>query len=182
MPGNVSPSALCRKCNREIESIAHVTGSCQSNTQLITARHHKTKHQLRKLLEEKELKCFEEVHAIDSEGRSRFSDIIAFDTKMKKTYIIDRYEVNDPEQDTKISNEKCSIYEGCIPFYKEKYKNTYDFHDLSVMGLWFGSRGTFGKSIIQFFNHFRLNKSKLKTIAEEILSATIHIIHNHIYN
>lgn len=138
VPGNVSPSALCRKCNREIESIAHVTGSCQSNTQLITACHHKIKHQLTKLLEEKGLKCFEEVHAIDSGGRSRFSDIVAFDTKLKKAYIIDptiRYEINDPEQDEKIVNEKRSIYEGCIPFYKEKYKNTYDFSNWTVKGL-----------------------------------------------
>ena len=185
VPGNVSSSALCRKCNREIESIAHVTGSCQSNNQLITARHHKTKHQLKTLLEEKALKCFEEVHAIDSEGRSRFSDIIAFDTKKKKAYIIDptiRYETNDTEQDSKVVNEKRSIYEKCIPFYKEKYKDTYNYNDWTVIGLWFGSRGSFGNSVLEFFDHFKLNKSKLKSITEEILSSTIHIINNHIYN
>lgn len=41
VPGNVTSSALCRKCNRETESIAHVTGSCPTNTQ-DSANHRKT--------------------------------------------------------------------------------------------------------------------------------------------
>src|ERR1700744_1388801 len=81
VPGVVSASNLCRKCGRENETISHVTGSCPSNNQQIITRHHNTKHQLTKLLREKDFPCFEEVYAIDTDGRSRLSDIIAFDPK-----------------------------------------------------------------------------------------------------
>src|ERR1700755_1673066 len=129
--------------------------------------------------------CFEEVHGIDSDGQSRFSDIIAFDTKKKKAYIIDptiRYETSDTEQDSKIVEEKSSIYEKCIPFYKEKYANSFEIQEWFVRGLWFGRRGTFGESVLKFFDEMKLDKSVLKTIGEDILSDTIHIINNHIYN
>lgn len=54
----------------------------------------------------------------------------------------------------------------------------------SVRGLWlgigFGSRGTFGASVVNFFNEFKLDFSKLKHLCEEILIETIHILNNHI--
>lgn len=48
-------------------------------------------------------------------------------------------------------------------------------------GLWFGSRGCIGKSVINFFKDFKLNCDKLKDISEMILVKTISIINNHIY-
>jgi len=185
VPGVEGPSNLCRKCSRETETIAHVTGSCPSNNLLITNSHHKVKHRLTQLLQDKSFPCFEEVHGIDSDGQSRFSDIIAFDTKKKKAYIIDptiRYETSGTEQDSKIVEEKSSIYEKCIPFYKEKYANSFEIQEWFVRGLWFGRRGTFGESVLKFFDEMKLDKSVLKTIGEDILSDTIHIINNHIYN
>jgi len=125
------------------------------------------------------------VYAVDSDGHSRFSDIIAFDPKNASAYIIDptvRYETNDPDQDERIRQEKKSIYEKCIAFYSEKYVSKFGLRKWTVLGLWFGSRGCFGKSVIDFFNKFKLDESKLKELSELILIKTISIINNHIYN
>lgn len=57
-------------------------------------------------------------------GRSRFSDIIGFNWKQEKAYIIDptiRYEINDTVQGSNIIKEKSSIHKKCISFYKGKY-------------------------------------------------------------
>src|ERR1700761_7726107 len=105
VPGVGSTSLLCRKCNRENETIAHVIGSCPSNNLLITSRHHSIKHFIANLLRALGFICFEEVYAVDSDGRSRFSDIVAFQPNSTKAYIIDptiRYETNDINQDQTI--------------------------------------------------------------------------------
>ncbi|KAG4076030.1 hypothetical protein HA402_014029 [Bradysia odoriphaga] len=149
VPGVGSTSLLCRKCNRESETIAHVTGSCSHNNLLITSRHHCIKHILIELLKAKGFTCFEEVHALDTEGQSRFSDIVAFHPKLPNAYIIDptiRYETSNPQQDDETQKEKEEIYKKCIPFYEEKYANTFGIRKWSVRGLWFGSRGSFGAS------------------------------------
>ena len=184
VPGVGSSSNLCRKCGRESETIPHVIGSCSHNNLLITSRHHGTKNDLTGLLRDKSFTCFEEVYAIDSEGRSRFSDIIAFQPNSKNAFIIDptiRYESNDANQDQSIQEEKESIYSKCIPFYKEKYTEAFGERDWKVRGLWFGSRGTFGKSVLDFFREVKIDNSNLKRLSETILSKTIHIINNHIY-
>ena len=186
VPGvSSNSSSLCRRCNREKETIAHVTGSCGSNNLLITSRHHNVKRILADLLREKGYECYDEVYAVDTEGRSRFSDIIAFDPKSTKAYIIDptvRYETNDPDQDQKIHQEKKEIYEKCIPFYSEKYLSSYGVRNWIVQGLWFGSRGCLGRSVIEFFKEFKIDSVKLREISELILVKTISIINNHIYN
>ena len=102
--------------------------------------------------------------------------------RRKKLSSSTRNETNDTGQDSKIVEEKSSIYEKCIPFYKEKYANSFEIQDWCVRRLWFGRRGTFGESVLKFFDEMKLDKSVLKTIGEEILSDTIHIINNHIYN
>jgi len=143
------------------------------------------KHFIAMLLREKGFECFDEVYAIDTDGKSRFSDIIAFDPKSNNAFIIDptiRYETNDRDQDEKIIAEKREIYEKCIPFYAERYRNSFGERNWSVRGLWFGSRGCVGKSVINFFNEFKLNCDKIKEISESILIKTIFMINNHIYN
>lgn len=143
-----------------------------------------SKHQLTKLLRDKNFPCFEEVYAIDTDGRSRFSDIIAFDPKSTKAYIIDptiRYETSDIEQDKKICEEKQQIYEKCIPYYNEKYAATFGVRDWNVRGLWFGSRGTVGDSVLRFFSELKLDICNIKKLSEEILIHTIQIINSHIY-
>ena len=136
-------------------------------------------------VKEKSFTCFQEVHAIDTNGQSRFSDIVAFHPKLPNAYIIDptiRYETNNPHQDEEVQKEKAEIYEKCIPFYEEKYANEFGKRKWSVRGLWFGSRGSFGASVTKFFEDLKLDKSRLKNISEDILIKTIHIITNHIYN
>lgn len=143
VPGVESTSSLCRKCGKETETIAHVTGSCPSKNLLVTASHHRVKNRLTQILRDKGFDCFEEVHVIDTEGHSRFSDIIAFDKKVKRAFIIDptiRYETNNQDQDSEIVDEKTAIYEKCIPFYKEKYANAFEIQEWYVRGLWFGRR------------------------------------------
>src|SRR6202012_2232793 len=95
------------------------------NNLLITSRHHGTKNHLTGLLRDKSFTCFEEVYAIDSEGRSRFSGIIAFQPNSKNAFIIDstiRYESNDANQDQSIQEEKESIYSKCIKMQKNIQK------------------------------------------------------------
>lgn len=185
VPGVSSTSNLCRKCNKEIESIPHVTGSCSFNNSLITARHHSVKYQIIELLRGKGHICFEEVYAVDTDGTSRFSDIVAFDPNSMEAHIIDptiRYETSNQEQDKMVQEEKKSIYEKCIPFYNEKYVPKFGPRSWTVHGLFFGGRGSYGKSVIDFFTKFKLEKAKLNELSELILSKTIHIINQHIYN
>lgn len=92
-----------------------------------------------------------------TDGRSRFSDIIAFDPRSPKAYIIDptiRYETNDPEQHKAIREEKAAIYNNCIRFYKEKY-SSFGPREWEIKGLFFGERGSYGESVINFFNDFK---------------------------
>lgn len=185
VPGTDSPTNLCRKCGRETETIQHVIGSCPSNNTSIIARHHMVKHFIIELLRAIGYLCFEEVYGVDTDGRSRFSDIVAFDPRSKKAIIVDptiRYESNDPIQDETIDIEKKQIYEKCIPFYSEKYLQSYGVRNWSVYGLWFGSRGCIGKSVLKFFKDFKLDVSKLKDISELTLIRTISIINSHIYS
>ena len=133
---------------------------------------------------EKDFTCFDETHAIDSSLRHRFSDIIALDKKSNKAYIIDptvRFECNDDDQDEKINAEKAAIYEPCIPYNQQKFKE-YGDREWSVIGLWFGSRGTISSGVINFFDKFNLDKSALLNIAETILIDSIQIINRHIYS
>ncbi len=184
VPGVASTSNLCRKCGKESETIPHVTGSCSSNNLLITSRHHSIKRYILNMLRAIGFICYEEVYAVDTDGRSRFSDIIAFHPTSKKAYIIDptiRYEKNDINQDQTIKDEKENIYRKCIPFYIEKFVQSFGEREWCVRGLWFGSRGTFGNSVIEFFREVKLDISFLKKLSEEILTKTIHIINNHIY-
>ena len=184
VPGNTASSTRCRKCDSETETIAHVTGSCPFNSTRITARHHKVKHHLTKLLGNK-FDCFEEVHAIDTEGRHRFSDIIAIDRNSHKAFIIDptvRYETNDPDQDKNVQIEKESIYAKCIDFYQHKYAPTYKDLEWKVIGLWFGSRGSIGESVINFFRNFSLDINLVKEISNNVLIDSLNIIHNHVYS
>lgn len=122
--------------------------------------------------------CFEEVYEVDTDGRSRFSDIIAFDPKSTKAFIVDptvKYETSVGDQDQNVRQEKRFIYENFIPFYDEKYASVFGKRSWYV-------RGTFGQSVLDFFNEVNIDTSELKELSELILSKTIHIINNHIYN
>ena len=184
VPGATNTSNLCRRCNQQREIPCHVIGSCPSNNTQIISRHNRVKHRLTEQLQSKGFECFEEVHAYDSEGKNRFSDIIAFDKKSDAAYIIDptvRYETNDLNQDEKVQAEKQSIYESCADFYQNKYSSKYGIREWEVIGLWFGSRGTISSGVISFSNRFNLDKPVINEISEQIMIDSIRILHMHIY-
>ena len=52
---------------------------------------------------------------------------------------------------------------------------------VEVIGLWVGARGTISNRMTVFFDRFGLNRKLLPDIAEEVLTDSIHMIHNHIY-
>lgn len=147
-------------------------------------RLHKIKHILTDLLHDKNFDCFEEVHAIDEAGSSRFADIVAFKKHDKKAYILDptvRYENNDIDQAKQVDQEKKTIYNSCIPFFQQKYTSRYGNRNYIVQGLLFGARGTIYQFVADFLQQLGINKSHLETIAENVISDSVGIIHHHIY-
>ncbi|KAL1448312.1 hypothetical protein WDU94_015633 [Cyamophila willieti] len=177
-------SNLCRRCNREKETLPHVLGACPYNEQMVTSRHHVVKRRLIELLKEKNVECFEEVACVDSHGSKRFCDIVAFPKNSKKAYILDptvRFESNDNDQSEKVDREKKSIYEPCVEYLKEKYSQEFPSREYEVLGLWFGSRGSVGKAVTTLFENFMINNIHLKNISETIIKHSIHILHHHIY-
>ena len=186
VPGNnleKNGSSLCRRCSKETETPSHVLGSCPFNSLLITRRHHKIKHIITGLLQKKRFDCYEEVHAIDSNGLNRFADILVFPNNTKEAYILDptiRYENNKTDQALLVDQEK-DIYEACIPFYKEKYAGKYGIRNFTVYGLLFGARGTMYKHTADILKTFGIEKADLNFLAESIIADSIGIIHHHIY-
>ena len=185
VPDATSDTVLCRKCGKEKETPAHVIGFCPSNKIQIIKRHNRSTHRVKSLMTMKQWTCFEEVHARDELGSNRFSDIIAFDSKSNRAFIVDptiRFETNKTDQDESVKEEKSKIYDSCIKHYSEKYRDDFGDREWSVHGLWFGSRGTVGQSVIDFFNLFKLDKSAITEISERVLIDSIHILHCHIYS
>ncbi|XP_053989793.1 uncharacterized protein LOC128882229 [Hylaeus volcanicus] len=181
--GNVAGS-LCRKCCREPETPAHVLGKCPANGLLITRRHHNVKKRIAELLTSKGWTCLDEVYCIDTDGSTRYVDILAFSSKTKSALVIDptvRYESNEPEQGKRVDAEKKSIYEKCIPYLREKFHEEFGDRSYEVTGLWFGARGTIPDFTAKFFKLHGID-SDLPTISEKIIIDSIGIIHHHIYS
>ena len=187
VPGNCKESngsSLCRRCTKEIETPSHVLGNCPFNSLLINQRHHNVKHSLTNYLEKIGFTCYEEVHAIDGDGRNRFIDIVAFQKNSSSAFLIDptiRFETNDHNQAQKVDIEKRTIYESCIPFLKEKYCQSFGDRNFYVKGLLFGSRGTIYKEVKQFFQEFGIELKHLTSIIENIIHNSVAIINHHIY-
>ena len=116
VPGNdggLNGTTLCRRCAKEIETPSHVLWSCPFNSLLINQRHHRIKHVITNLQQHMNFDCFEEVHAIDETGVSRFADIVAFKKGSKMAYILDptiRFDKNE-DQARLVDQEKRNIYE-----------------------------------------------------------------------
>ncbi|PSN35514.1 hypothetical protein C0J52_18433 [Blattella germanica] len=96
------------------------------------------------------------------DGSTRRIDMIAFqDTN--KGWIIDptiRME-SHADQPIGVHNEKCSIYNATISYYKNKYQ----LKDIMVLGLMVGARGTITSQVVQFCRQFNLDKNFIKEIA-----------------
>ena len=183
VPGTQMSNRYCRRCgNGEIETIAHVLGKCAFGLNRRIARHHTLKHKLANMLREKGLYTVDEAYCEDQAGSSRFIDILAFQPGTNRAYIIDptiRFEGND-DMDKTVREEKERIYRPCIPDLGERYK-AYGRREFEVLGIWLGARGTVGRSLVELFERFGLDKSKLPELAETALTDSIRIIHHHIY-
>ncbi|KAJ4429307.1 hypothetical protein ANN_26311 [Periplaneta americana] len=111
----------CRHCHNEIETLAHVLGSCPHG-------------------EDADYNTFEEVHGLSITGSTQRIDIIAFKESTRSGFIIDptvRFKTNE-EQPAEVDKEKKNIYNPTIPYYLQKYQ----LEELEVIGLLVGARGT----------------------------------------
>ncbi|PSN45676.1 hypothetical protein C0J52_16595 [Blattella germanica] len=112
-----------------------------------------------------------EVHGVSDDGSTRRIDMIAFqDTN--RGWIIDptiRME-SHADEPIEVHNEKCSIYNATISYYKNKYQ----LKDIVVLGLMVGARGTITSQFVQFCRQFNLDKNFIKEIA--IIYGTMAII------
>ena len=126
----------------------------------------------------------DEVECTDTFGSRRRADIIAFDPKNQKAYIIDptvRYEKND-DMDQLVQTEKEAIYGACIPDLQARYTPTLGAREYEVIGVWLGARGTVGKNLLNLFRRFGLPMNRIPELAERVLTDSIRMIHQHIYS
>ncbi|KAJ4438546.1 hypothetical protein ANN_14493 [Periplaneta americana] len=114
----------CRYCN-EIETLAHVLGSCQHGELLRNSRHHNIRKLIAQALRKRSFEVHEEVHCVASEGGGiRRADIVALDKTNSKGFILDptvRFEMSQT-QPFEVNKEKQHIYEPTIPYFREKYQ------------------------------------------------------------
>ena len=81
-----------------------------------------------------------------------------------------------------VQAEKAGIYAPCIPDLQSRYKGEFGERDYEVIGLWLGARGTISGGMLNFFERFRLDEKRLPQIAEQVISESVRIIHNHVYS
>ncbi|KAJ4434213.1 hypothetical protein ANN_22761 [Periplaneta americana] len=137
VPGR-SQDNRCRHCHNEVETLAHVLGSCPHGEGLRNARHHQLRSIIATALKHADYNTFEEVHGLSVTGSTRRIDIIAFKESTRSGFIIDptvRFET-DEEQPAEVDKEKKNIYNPTIPYYLQKYQ----LEELEVIGLLVGAR------------------------------------------
>ena len=176
-------SRFCRRCGNENETIGHVLGACEFGANRRNDRHHALKYKLAELLRENGFHTVDEAPCVDANGSNRRVDILAFDPKSNRAFIIDptvRFETNR-EMDDEVQSEKSSTYEPCIPDLKERYRQFGD-REFEVIGVWMGARGTVGTSLVGLFERFGLPKKQIPDLAEKVLSASLRMLHHHIYS
>ncbi|KAJ4429345.1 hypothetical protein ANN_26350 [Periplaneta americana] len=114
----------CRYCN-EIETLAHVLGSCQHGELLRNSRHHNIRKLIAQALRKKSFEVHEEVHCVASEGGGiRRADVVALDKTNSRGFILDttvRFEMSQT-QPSEVNKEKQQIYEPTIPYLRETYQ------------------------------------------------------------
>ena len=178
IPGR-SQDSRCRHCD-EFETLSHVLGKCDHGMLLRNTRHHMIRSILAEALRENSLTVHEEIHCTAVGDSNRRVDIIAFDPSTKSGYIIDptvRMEIDD-QQPEKVNQEKQAIYNGCIPYLKEKY----GLEHLEVIGLLVGARGTITQFFKDFSKMFGLRQAVMEQVAITAVKGSSQILHNHLYN
>ncbi|KAJ4450526.1 hypothetical protein ANN_01953 [Periplaneta americana] len=145
-----------RYCN-EIETLAHVLGSCQHGELLRNSRHHNIRKLIAEALRNRSFEVHEEVHCVASEGGGiRRADIVALDKTNSKGFILDptvRFEMSQT-QPSEVNKEKQQIYDPTIPYFREKHQmeGTWEVH-----GLMIGARGTIPRSTVNTTKTFGIH-------------------------
>ncbi|KAJ4442530.1 hypothetical protein ANN_04117 [Periplaneta americana] len=105
VPGRTQDNNHCRRCHSEVETLAHVLGSCPFGETLHNSRHHKIRSVIATCLKSSGYTTYEEVHGIADTGSHH--------------------------QLEEVNLEKRIIYEPTTPYYKTSYK----LRDIEVIGL-----------------------------------------------
>ncbi|KAJ4443110.1 hypothetical protein ANN_04760 [Periplaneta americana] len=117
IPGRSVDSNRCRHCFNEIETLAHVLGSCLHGETLRNARHHKIRSAIAQALRDKGYTTYEGIHGLSKTGSCRRVDILACNNTTG--YLIDptiRFELNTTQPED-VNNEKNQIYGPTVPYY-----------------------------------------------------------------
>jgi hypothetical protein len=178
--GRSQDGNLCRSPGcKEIETLAHVLGSCEKGSLLRNSRHDRVEKLIGEALKKTGLEVDYEVHCLADSGSTRRSDIVVIDRVHEKGYIFDptiRFEMN-LEQPAEVDAEKKRIYEPTIPFFRERT----GIGEWEVMGILFGARGTITQFFEDFRKRFRLPPQLTKDISVSILKDSVGILHNHLF-
>jgi len=148
IPGRSKDRYQCRHCSTETETLTHVLGSCPHGSLLRNTRHHTIRSMIAKELQKVGMETREEIHCIRNNGSTARVDILAWNAVSKKGYILDptvRLQTST-EQPTEVDNEKKSIYEPTISYFKDKFH----LKEIKVYGLLIGSRVTIPRLVANF--------------------------------
>ncbi|KAJ4447443.1 hypothetical protein ANN_09450 [Periplaneta americana] len=114
-----SQDSRCSYCHNEVETLAHVLGSCPHGESLQNARHHQVQSIIATALKDADYNTFEEVHGLSITGSTRRIDIIAFKESTRSGFIIDptvHFKTNE-EQPAEVDKEKNYLqsYHSILP-------------------------------------------------------------------
>jgi len=122
----------------------------------------------------------EEIHCIRNNGSTARVDILAWNAVSNKGYILDptvRLETSI-EQPTEVDNEKKSIYEPTLSYFKDKFH----LEEIKVYGLLIGSRRTIPRLVANFLRQLGLTSNTLEEIAITAVKGSWRILNNHLHN
>ncbi|KAJ4446105.1 hypothetical protein ANN_12797 [Periplaneta americana] len=114
VPGR-SQNNRCRHCHNEVETLAHILGSCPHGEALRNARHHQVRSIIATACKDADYNTFEEVHGLSVTGTNSFLEAIMKE-RNKLPSVIHQQEEIPPmkERKTKLQNlvsakEVCDI-------------------------------------------------------------------------
>lgn len=187
----------CRFGCRETETLGHILGKCRRGELLRNNRHHAVRRLIAdamskvgwKVLQEIECSAYGNIEDPNSEEpgdnsntvtASRRVDIIAYNPSSKKGLILDptvRME-QDAGQAEAVNLEKKSIYNPCIPYFKDKL----GLVDIQVIGLYVGARGTISKFFVDFLKHQGIPSMLIEDIVTTVLKKSVQICIHHLFS
>ncbi|KAJ4445655.1 hypothetical protein ANN_12339 [Periplaneta americana] len=102
VPGR-SQDKGCRHCHNEVETLAHVLGSCPHGEGLRNARHYQVRSIIATALKDADYNTFEEVHCLSVTGTTRRIDIIAFKESTRNLCVSKRMKPAEVDNEKRIS-------------------------------------------------------------------------------